>query len=147
MWHELIFVVADGQAEAWSDALLECGALSVQAEDADEGSPDEQALFGEPGEPAPALGWQRTRLAAMVDATLANPKSWTTGGEVAMRRIDDGEPSFRVSLASPMTVRANCGYDIELESSCYNSSTGRVYLNLARWVRGDLDQYPPFHWR
>jgi len=68
VWHELIFVVADGQAEAWSDALLECGALSVQAEDADEGSPDEQALFGEPGEPAPALGWQRTRLAAMVDA-------------------------------------------------------------------------------
>ncbi|GLB62564.1 hypothetical protein NCCP2495_04420 [Dietzia sp. NCCP-2495] len=75
-------------------------------------------------------------VARMVDATLANPKSWTTGGEVAMRRIDDGEPSFRVSLASPMTVRANCGYDIELESSCYNSSTGRVYLNLARWVRG-----------
>ena len=67
MWHELIFVVADGQAEAWSDALLECGALSVQAEDADEGSPDEQALFGEPGESVPALGWNRTRLAAMVD--------------------------------------------------------------------------------
>lgn len=75
-------------------------------------------------------------VARMVDATLANPKSWTTGGEVAFRRVSDAEPSFRVSLASPMTVRENCGYDIELESSCYNSSTGRVYLNLARWVRG-----------
>src|SRR5699024_8939092 len=46
------------------------------------------------------------------------------------------DPDFRVSLTSPMTVREHCGYDIELESSCYNSATGRVYLNLARWVRG-----------
>lgn len=75
-------------------------------------------------------------VARMVDATLANPKSWTADGTVAFRRVSDAEPTFRVSLASPMTVRENCGYDIELESSCYNSATGRVYLNLARWVRG-----------
>lgn len=83
-------------------------------------------------------------VARMVDATLANPKSWTADGAVAFQRVEGGpeagvegvEPSFRVSLASPMTVREYCGYDIELESSCYNSSTGRVYLNLARWVRG-----------
>ena len=55
MWHELIFVVGQDRVEAWSDALLDCGALSVQAEDADEGSPDEEALFGEPGEPVPAV--------------------------------------------------------------------------------------------
>ena len=66
MWREVIFVVAQDRVEAWSDALLECGAVSVQAEDADDGSPDEQALFGEPGEPAPAQGWLRTRLAAMI---------------------------------------------------------------------------------
>lgn len=75
-------------------------------------------------------------VARMVDATLTNPKSWTADGALAFRRVAQGEPSFRISLASPMTVRENCGYDIELESSCYNSSTGRVYLNLARWVRG-----------
>ncbi|MBB0991239.1 DUF3152 domain-containing protein [Dietzia sp. SLG510A3-30A2] len=75
-------------------------------------------------------------VARMVDATLANPKSWTADGAVAFRRIAGDEPAFRVSLASPMTVRENCGYDIELEASCYNSATGRVYLNLARWVRG-----------
>lgn len=75
-------------------------------------------------------------IARMVDATLANPMSWTADGEVAFERVADEEPAFRVSLASPMTVRENCGYDIELEASCYNSSTGRVYLNLARWVRG-----------
>lgn len=68
MWHELIFVVGQDRVEAWSDALLDCGALSVQAQDADEGSPDEEALFGEPGEPVPAAGWRRTRLAAMVEA-------------------------------------------------------------------------------
>ena len=75
-------------------------------------------------------------VARMVDATLANPKSWTADGGVAFQRVAGGEPSFRVTLASPMTVREYCGYDIELESSCYNSATGRVYLNLARWVRG-----------
>ncbi|WP_010541988.1 DUF3152 domain-containing protein [Dietzia alimentaria] len=75
-------------------------------------------------------------VARMVDATLSDPRSWTADGAVAFERIEQGEPTFRVSLASPMTVRENCGYDIQLESSCYNSSTGRVYLNLARWVRG-----------
>ena len=75
-------------------------------------------------------------VARMVDATLANPKSWTADGALAFQRTDQGEPTFRISLASPLTVRENCGYDIELEASCYNASTGRVYLNLARWVRG-----------
>lgn len=75
-------------------------------------------------------------VARMVDATLADPRSWTADGAVAFERTEEGEPMFRVSLASPMTVRENCGYDIELETSCFNPSTGRVYLNLARWVRG-----------
>lgn len=75
-------------------------------------------------------------IAQMVDATLSNPKSWTADGQVAFRRVDSGEPEFRVSLTTPETVRTNCGYSIELETSCYNSATKRVYLNLARWVRG-----------
>lgn len=68
MWIELLFTVNRDEVEAWSDALLECGALSVQAEDADADSPDEQALFGEPGEPVAAPGWARTRLAALLEA-------------------------------------------------------------------------------
>lgn len=75
-------------------------------------------------------------VARMVDATLANPKSWTADGAVAFRRTARDEPAFRVTLASPLTVRENCGYEIELETSCYNPSTERVYLNLARWIRG-----------
>ena len=60
-------------------------------------------------------------------------------------RIDastpDVKPDFRVSLTSPMTVREGCGYEIPLESSCYNPAYGpdaepRVFINEARWVRG-----------
>jgi ribosomal protein L11 methyltransferase len=69
MWKELIFVVAEGEVDGWTDALLQCGAASVQAEDADEGTPDEQALFGEPGEPVAAAAWSRTRLSAMIEAS------------------------------------------------------------------------------
>ena len=49
-----------------SDALIdELGALSVSVEDADAGSDAEQALFGEPGMPAPRPGWQRSTLHAL----------------------------------------------------------------------------------
>ena len=68
MWSELLFTVAGEDVERWSDALLEAGALSVQAEDADADSPDEQAIFGEPGEPVPVAAWARTRLRVLVDA-------------------------------------------------------------------------------
>ncbi len=61
-------------------------------------------------------------FARMVSETLANPKSWTHNPQFAFTRIDaaTGEPDFRVSLSSPMTVREGCGYDIQLEASCYN---------------------------
>ncbi len=46
-----------------------------------------------------------------------------------------------MSLTSPMTVREGCGYEIQLEASCYNPDYGsdgqpRVLINEARWVRG-----------
>lgn len=72
----------------------------------------------------------------MVDETLADPRSWTNNADVAFRRVDGGSPDFRVSLTSQMTIRQGCGYDIELEGSCFNPSLGRVLLNEARWVRG-----------
>lgn len=68
MWSELLFTVVGEDVERWSDALLEAGALSVEAEDADADSPDEQAIFGEPGEPVPVAAWARTRLRVLVDA-------------------------------------------------------------------------------
>jgi len=71
-YQEIVIEVGRDDAEPWSDALLEAGALSVQAEDADAESPDEQPLYGEPGMPAAAAssvpGWRRTVLAALIDA-------------------------------------------------------------------------------
>jgi hypothetical protein len=78
-------------------------------------------------------------FARMVSETLSNPKSWTHNPQLAFTRIDTGEPDFRVSLTSPLTVREGCGYDIPLESSCYNPAyvdQPRVFVNEARWVRG-----------
>lgn len=75
-------------------------------------------------------------FATMVDQTLANPKSWTKDGRFAFRRIDKGEPDFRISLTSQMTTRQVCGYDIPIDTSCYNQGVGRVVLNEPRWVRG-----------
>ena len=54
------------QAEAWSDALLGNGALSVDVADAFAGTAREQAQFGEPGETiAP---WAVSRIVALFDA-------------------------------------------------------------------------------
>jgi hypothetical protein len=82
-------------------------------------------------------------FARMVSETLANPKSWTHNPQFAFVRIDGasgGQPDFRVSLTSPITVREGCGYDIQLEASCYNPAyidgQPRVFINQARWVRG-----------
>ncbi len=78
-------------------------------------------------------------FAAFVDQTLADPRSWTSVKDVSLRRIDatSGEqPNFRITLTSQLTVRDICGFDVQIESSCYSGTFGRVVLNDARWVRG-----------
>jgi ribosomal protein L11 methyltransferase len=63
---ELVLRAPEALVEAVSDALIdELDALSVSVEDADAGSDAEQALFGEPGMPAPRPGWQRSTLHAL----------------------------------------------------------------------------------
>jgi len=54
-------------AEPFCDALLEGGALSASIEDADAGTPEEQAQFGEPGSVS-TPGWQHSRIVALFDA-------------------------------------------------------------------------------
>ncbi len=66
-WLTLIVDTDAQHAEALSDALLERGALSVDLLDADADTPDEQAIFGEPGEPPPGV-WQHNRVSALFDA-------------------------------------------------------------------------------
>ncbi len=65
-WLTLIVDTDAGHAEALSDALLEHGALAVDLLDADADTPDEQAIFGEPGEPPPGI-WQHNRISALFD--------------------------------------------------------------------------------
>ena len=87
-------------------------------------------------------------FAQMVSRTLANPKSWIHNPQFAFVRVDataPQPPDFRVSLTSPLTIRQGCGYEIPIETSCFNPAYSalegatpepRVFINEARWVRG-----------
>ena len=63
--YELRLVCSQFQVETLSDALQELDALSVSVEDADAHTDAEQALFGEPGMPAPHDGWERSVVLAL----------------------------------------------------------------------------------
>ena len=62
---ELNLLCPEERVETVSDALDALEALSVSVEDADAHTDAEQALFGEPGMPAPREGWQRSRITAL----------------------------------------------------------------------------------
>ena len=82
---ELLLLAPEDGVERAGDALIdEFEALSVSIEDADADSADEQALFGEPGMPAPRAGWRRSLLRALFTdeaqatdaATLLLAQAW-----------------------------------------------------------------------
>ena len=62
---ELVLRVPEDGVELVSDALESLDALSVSVEDADAQTPEEQAMFGEPGMPAPKAGWARSTVVAL----------------------------------------------------------------------------------
>ena len=64
---ELRLMCPEDRVEALSDALDALDALSVSVEDADAQTDAEQALFGEPGLPAPKGGWNRSRVIALFE--------------------------------------------------------------------------------
>jgi hypothetical protein len=77
----------------------------------------------------------------LVDSTLDDSRSWTGNHRgVALQRVDSsytGAVDFHVTLTSAMTVRALCGFEQQIETSCWSPDHGsRVVLNVARWVRG-----------
>ncbi|MDN3921052.1 50S ribosomal protein L11 methyltransferase [Pelomonas sp. PFR6] len=63
--HELILICREDDVETVSDALMEVDSLAVSVEDADADTDAEKALFGEPGMPAPKLGWERSVVKAL----------------------------------------------------------------------------------
>jgi ribosomal protein L11 methyltransferase len=97
--HELVIRLPESLVEAVSDALVdELDALSVSVADADAGTDAEQALFGEPGMPAPKAGWQRSDITALFTteaeataaATLLRAQDWATELNVlALRAVED----------------------------------------------------------
>jgi ribosomal protein L11 methyltransferase len=85
---ELVLRAPQGLVEPLSDALMdELDALSVSVEDADAGTDAEHALFGEPGMPAPAAGWDRSTVKALFEteqaaeraATMLLAQDWAQG--------------------------------------------------------------------
>jgi ribosomal protein L11 methyltransferase len=75
---ELVFRAPQGLVESVSDALMdELEALSVSVADADAGTEGERALFGEPGMPAPAAGWDRSTLTALFETGAAAERAAT----------------------------------------------------------------------
>lgn len=108
------------------------------------GSVDTYTVEVEDGMDTSSLGGDES-FARRVEQTLADPRGWTGEGGFAFRRIDSGEPDFRVMLTSQLTVRGVCGYSLGLEVSCRVGE--QVIINTARWVRGgvafggDLESY------
>lgn len=68
---ELRLLCPEDRVETLSDALDALDALSVSVEDADAQTEAEQALFGEPGMPAPKDGWARSVIVALFPTNVA----------------------------------------------------------------------------
>ena len=92
--HELVLSAPQSLVEPVSDMLMdELAALSVSVEDADAGTDGEHAIFGEPGMPAPAAGWNRSTLKALFDsadaaetaATLLLAQDWAAASNTGLQ--------------------------------------------------------------
>lgn len=89
-------------------------------------------------------------FAAMIDATLADPRGWTNDPRFRFEHVSgDADPTLKIRLTSVATTRKMCGADIGMETSCRTRITGEdtVVFNESRWVRGaapfegDLGRY------
>jgi ribosomal protein L11 methyltransferase len=112
---ELHLLAPVDRVELVSDALIdELGALSVSVEDADAQTPAEHALFGEPGMPPPAAGWQRSVVKALFDdeasateaATLLLAQDWAEGIHVQSLQAVPDEDWVRLTQSqfSPVEI-------------------------------------------
>ncbi|MBL8290087.1 MAG: 50S ribosomal protein L11 methyltransferase [Rubrivivax sp.] len=102
---ELVLRAPESLVENLSDMLVdELEALSVTVEDAEAGTADEAALYGEPGQPAPAAAWAHSTVRALFEderaaeaaAALLLAQPWlhgdagTPGAQVqALQRVPD----------------------------------------------------------
>ena len=112
---ELHLLAPVDRVELVSDALIdELEALSVSVEDADAQTPAEHALFGEPGMPPPAAGWQRSVVKALFDdearateaAALLLAQDWANGVHVQSLQAVPDEDWVRLTQSqfSPVEI-------------------------------------------
>jgi hypothetical protein len=94
----------------------------------------------------PITAWEFTDV---VDATLADPRSWIAGHDVRLQRVT--APSvydFTVFLASPPTAYNLClegGLDIRMNAVAYTSCRAgdKVVINASRYLEGVPDYGAP----
>lgn len=98
MFAEFQILLPADALDAWTDALLAAGALSVSVEDDDRDTPDESALYGEPGEEPPDPAWRNNRVSVLVDrdadigellATAARDLDAAPPAAIACKTVDD----------------------------------------------------------
>jgi hypothetical protein len=76
------------------------------------------------------------RVAAKIDQTLGDPRSWIADGDVRFQRVPAGAPAvFTIYLATAQTTRSMCNAGGVTGTGGYTSCryTGHVLLNLDRW--------------
>jgi hypothetical protein len=90
-------------------------------------------------------GQQADAFAAAVEKTYGDPRGWTAGGDLRLQRVaGEGAADFTVFLATPATSEAMCataGLHTGGYASC--SMTGKVIINLARWLTSVPDYGAP----
>lgn len=96
MSYQALWFDADADvAEAWSDALLDAGALSVDLSDPTAGTPDEAPLYGEPG--ATTSGrWPLNRITALF-ASPAEAQAALASAAQALQRPAPPHESYPVA--------------------------------------------------
>lgn len=82
MWLSVTAQIDAAHADAFCDALLAAGALSVAVEDADAGTEREQPQFGEPGSGDPSP-WATSRIIALFERTVSVPEIVGHAAEMA----------------------------------------------------------------
>jgi hypothetical protein len=97
------------------------------------------------------IGVDGTAFAQAVEATLADPRSWGSGGRMSFQRVgagaaQAGQYEFRVTLVSPGSMERYCpGVGTDGYTSCRYGE--RAVINLARWetavpdYQGDVATY------
>ena len=96
---ELSLVCPQAQVGPVCDLLEASGSQSISVEDADAGNDAETALFGEPGMPAPAQGWQRSRLCALFASEDQARKAWR---RMSRRAAPKANSAARSAQGSPV---------------------------------------------